>query len=62
MSKELIKNLQKENMSCYVCRKEIDSLVNLREIYKDKTKRFSLTAKEFQTLRENVNDGVVTEL
>ncbi len=59
MSKELIKNLQKDEMNCYVCRKPISDLVSLQIVYNDNTAKFALTPKEFKALRDTVNENVV---
>ncbi len=51
MSKKFIKNLEDEELYCYICRKVIRNLYMLREFFNN---RIELTRKESQELRNEV--------
>lgn len=59
MSRKFIKNLKDNELNCYICRKQIDSLAKLRDIYRHKTIEFSYTAKEVKIIRDDVNGDVI---
>ncbi len=56
MSKKFIKNLENEELICYICRKKIKNLDKLRDFF---NKRAELTRTESRNLRDNVGLKVV---
>lgn len=51
MSKKFIKELEDEELDCYVCRKTICNLDKLRDVF---NQRLELTRKELRDLRDDV--------
>ncbi len=56
MSKKFIKNLEDEELICYICRKKIRSLDELRDFF---NKKIELTRRESRDLRDVVGLHVV---
>ncbi len=56
MSKKFVKNLKDDELDCYVCRKKIHDLDELREFFNN---RIELTRAESRDLRDSVGLHVV---
>ncbi len=56
MSKKFIKDLENEELVCYVCRKKIRSLSDLRDFF---NKKIELVRTESRELRDSVGLHVI---